>query len=42
MKYIKKMNLLDEMFTEKEIKKIKKNYDTSYKDYTITKEKNQK
>ena len=35
MKYIKKINLLDEIFTKKEQTKIKKNYDKSYQEYTI-------
>ena len=35
MKYIKKINLTDEIYTEKEKKKIKKNYDKSYTSYTI-------
>ena len=35
MKYLKKINLLDEVFTKKEQRKIKKNYDKSYKNYTI-------
>ena len=35
MKYIKKITLSDEMYTEKERKKIKKNYDKTYTNYTI-------
>ena len=35
MKYIKKINLLNEMFTEKEKKKIKKQYDKTYNKFTI-------
>ena len=37
MKYIKKINLTDEIFTEKEKKKIKKQYDKSYNNFTINK-----
>ena len=37
MKYIKKLNLLEEMFTEKEKNKIKKYYDKTYETYTISK-----
>ena len=39
MKYLKKINLLDEVFTKKEQNKLKKDYDKSYNNYTI-KEKN--
>ena len=37
MKYLKKLNLTDEIFTEKEKKKIKKQYDKSYNHFTINK-----